>query len=234
MELFLRMTEIVDLLFSEGETETFTCNKEDLEKSAAMWLPKEDPRGVTAPSRAGNDERVWGLGFRVDPKSRAGRGGDDDDDMFGEGQAAEEKRSADEPVPIEGTVGQPLMSDREGQAGDPKEALGEDPSADYSSWPVKEIARFLKENAVDATVIVEKGELVSLALETEARLRREAREALGSTSTPNNPPPHGFVLDPTSGFYHNAASQMYFDGESGAFWDGSQWLSHDGKSYVPL
>ncbi len=32
---------------------------------------------------------------------------------------------------------------------------------DYSSWPVKELARFLKERGVDPAGIVEKAELVS-------------------------------------------------------------------------
>ena len=216
MELFLRMTEIVDLLFSEGETEIFTSDKGELEKSAAMWLPKPKADSV-APSKYG--------------KEKIAIAGDDndDDDMFGDGdgQAKKEKGSVVDGIQlIKGAALQPQAASK---------TSDEAPGTDYSSWPVKEVVRFLKENGVDASGIVEKGELVDLAHETERRLREEADEALkGSAEAPANPPPAGFVYDPSSRFYHNVESQMYFDGASGAFWDGTQWLSHDGKSYVPL
>ena len=36
---------------------------------------------------------------------------------------------------------------------------------DYASWPVKELARFLKERGIDPTGIVEKAELVAKVIE---------------------------------------------------------------------
>lgn len=211
MDLFLRMTEIVDVLFSEGETEVFTCDKEELEKSASMWLPKvaASTAATQARSRAQDD--------------------DGDDDMFGD----EDGQAKDETC----VINKPEVKEEAEPPGISGHTAGDVPGTDYSSWPVKEISRFLKENGVDPSGIVEKGELVSLAQKTEKMMRKEAEEALKTsqlnTTAPNVPPP-GYVFHPESGFYHNAESQMYFDSNSGAFWDGSRWLAFDGKAYVPL
>ena len=48
-------------------------------------------------------------------------------------------------------------------AAQPRRAVQEADRVDYSSWPVKELRRFLTERGVDPSSIVEKNDLVSQA-----------------------------------------------------------------------
>eukprot|EP00798_Chlamydomonas_sp_ICE-L_P009846 gene9846-7733_t len=45
---FERMTEVADQLLVEGEADVYSTSKEELEKSAAMWLPKSTPASAPA------------------------------------------------------------------------------------------------------------------------------------------------------------------------------------------
>lgn len=185
-KLIDRFTEITDRLFAEGETDVYSTTREELERSAAMWLPKQQL--AAAP---GAPFVVSGAPHQQ-PAASAGAGGghdDNDDDMFAEedlGPAptavpaaaapdaalhtaapGDNGRSVGTAAPSEATAAPAAAS---GPAGD---AQDQQPATDFSSWPIREIVRFLKENGVDAAGIVEKGDLVSQAVEVERQVRVE-------------------------------------------------------------
>lgn len=161
--VFQRMAEIADRLVGEGELDVFTETKEDFERFAAMWMPK----GAT-PKAAQTTGTSQG-----DTTAGAAAGDDDADDMFadddeeGGAKAAKQKETA----PAAPTKGQQQQADVEhseqqaavGHAAgvgsnQPVQAssaaataadadaskVPADDATDYSSWPVKELKRFLQ------------------------------------------------------------------------------------------
>ena len=97
----LRFTEIVDRLFGEGETDIYTTTKEELERSAAMWLPKAPLAAAAVAVGTGGPAggASLGNGGRNAAASGAVRKADDDgdDDMFAEDDAAAAAVSAPKP-----------------------------------------------------------------------------------------------------------------------------------------
>ena len=185
-KLIDRFTEITDRLFAEGETDVYTTTKEELERSAAMWLPKQQQQAATGPppSRVG------------DAPGGQPAAGDEDDDMFAEEEEARRQPAAS---------GAPATASHASVSADGRPSGTPDvsaatiaasgtgvasagagsvvarqppPTTDFSSWPVRELVRFLKENGVDATGIVEKGDLVSRAAEVERQVCDPVRGSL--------------------------------------------------------
>ena len=183
-QLFDRFTEITDQLFAEGETDMYATTREELERSAAMWLPKQPPAAAASGPSSGAAAGIPGV------PAAAAAGDDGDDDMFGE---AEEPASAGTSSIGAGasTSAPPASSAASHQTGPdpaaaaashlarPSAAILSEPRAvprtDFSAWPIRELVRFLSENGVDAAGIVEKGELVTRAGEVELQVSAEGR-----------------------------------------------------------
>ncbi|WIA19510.1 hypothetical protein OEZ85_004121 [Tetradesmus obliquus] len=206
---FAKLTELADLLLNAGgEMDVYSHRKEQLQRWADAVLPQTN---VLA-------------------------GVDDDDDMF----ASEEEQDAKKQPAAAATASQQQLSRQVGQQQQPQQqvaaasraapdstaaasaasttaAPAAAPAAaavDYSSWPVKELRRFLSERGMDSSSIVEKQELVAMV----------AKAAESSAAVA---PPPGYRFDPSSGFYHSSESGMYWDASSGGFYSEGKWYSYD-------
>ncbi len=95
-------------------------------------------------------------------------------------------------------------------------------TADYSTWPIKELRRFLQERGHDVTGTVEKADLVSQV--TAAAASGPEGESIDA--------PAGFQYDPVSGYYSNSETGMFWDSGSGAFCDASsgKWYTLDSST----
>ena len=118
-ELFTRIMGIADQLVEEGEMDVYEGTKEDFDKFAAMWLPKQKPQQA---QQGGGSART---------------AGDDDDDMF----------ASDDGEGKNGAVGAGVAeggSAEGGKGGAAAHGKKEEDPSDYANWPVKELQRFLK------------------------------------------------------------------------------------------
>jgi hypothetical protein len=157
---FTRLTELADLLLNAGgELGIYSQRKEQLERFAKAVLPETD---VLAGDDGGDDMF----------------GDDDDDDVFpkksdgtSEGKSGAAAVAANESDSSGITAAAAGGSSTAANGGAPQAAAAaaaagtaaaaEAEGVDYSSWPVKELRRFLKERGVDSSSIVEKGDLVN-------------------------------------------------------------------------
>ena len=98
-----------------------------------------------------------------------------------------------------------------------QEAKSSEEAINYSSWPIKELRRFLQERGHDVTGIVEKADLVS----------QVTAAAASGPEGPSTDAPAGFQFDPASGYFRSPESGMFWDSNSGAYCDASS-----GKWYV--
>lgn len=119
--VFARITEIAAQLVDEGEMDVYDSTREDFASFAAMWLPKQPAAGAGA-----------GVGAAAAKASVE----DDDDDMFAEEDS--KPAAAKQDSAAEGVI--------TGQAGDSgvMTAAGTAESSEFSSWPVKELKRYLQ------------------------------------------------------------------------------------------
>ena len=86
---------------------------------------------------------------------------------------------------------------------------------DFSSWPVKDLKKFLEDKGIDSHMYVEKAELVAEA----------ARAAcLGQRS---HPVPLGYSYDAESGYWYSSEQSMYFDQASGLYYRNERWYAWD-------
>ncbi|GAX85211.1 hypothetical protein CEUSTIGMA_g12631.t1 [Chlamydomonas eustigma] len=298
-ELLDKFTEITDRLFAEGETEIYAATKEELVRSAIMWLPQQkvapsltnDNPAAVASAAAGivNDLGSFSAGTAVvsqavDDHAAGGGEGDDDDDMFAEedasaaaaasskvqnlvvvsnahyeqsgdvGEAGDDKQGhegktmqlkphgSDNVVQDEEKVRSDRSATDAEQSGNSKsreQQASVVPTTDFDSWPIKEIKRYLSENGVSVSNIVEKGDLVSRARLLEAQQVEAAAGALqqpGYVASVGEIVPEGFVFDEGSGYWLNSVSGMYYDNITGSYFDGTSWSRYDAVSgnYVPV
>lgn len=126
---FMRMVEIADLLVEEGEMDVYDATKEDLERSAAMWLPKQ----AVQAAGAGAGAAAGGSGAA----GKAAAAADDDDDMFASEDAADDKAAK---AGAGAQAGAGAAGAKQGEAA----AVEAGDGTDYASWPVKELKRFLQ------------------------------------------------------------------------------------------
>lgn len=87
---------------------------------------------------------------------------------------------------------------------------------DFSSWPISELKRFLKERGEHTEGVIEKDDLVKKA--TEVASKGPEGDLAGA--------PEGFVYDPTSGYFYSSDSGMYYDTATG-----SSYVISTGKWY---
>uniref|UniRef100_A0A7S2VV17 OCRE domain-containing protein n=1 Tax=Chlamydomonas chlamydogama TaxID=225041 RepID=A0A7S2VV17_9CHLO len=238
--LFSRLTEIADQLVAEGEMDVYTATKEELERSAAIWLPKQP---AAQPPVVGSGPGPTGA-----VAAAAGAADDDDDDdMFAEqdqkpsaaaaAQAPAATAAAAPTAPAvaaaaaaapaaasAGSVPQAAPSASQPQ---PQSQQQQQQGTDFSSWPIKELKRYLQEHGVDPSRFVEKSDLAARAGEVEAAA---AAESAAQAAVFSAPP--GYVFDPSTGYFQNAETGLYFDGNTGAYYNGStgQWLHYDPSS----
>mmetsp|Transcript_2182 Transcript_2182/g.5752 ORF Transcript_2182/g.5752 Transcript_2182/m.5752 type:complete len:405 (+) Transcript_2182:93-1307(+) len=162
LALFERLTELVDMLFAEGETDIFTTTQRELQRSAEMWLPKPAEAGPSA-----------GVGAPAAAESKGGAD-DDDDDMFAEADVASRPFAAKAEsggakhernlAPGSPDTGQTAVkSAAPTQLTASVSAPATVQQTNFESWPIKELKRFLEENGVETGGIVEKCDLVSRA-----------------------------------------------------------------------
>lgn len=207
---FNRLTEAAMKLMDAGENDVYTQTKEYFERAAAVYIDVDGP----GPS---------GGGLLAGGPSKAAYE-DADEDMFA---SDDEKKEGKQGVPVQQAAAaaeaaaQPAAPATAAQAGAPPPAAAPKPAAaaaadetDYSSWPVKELRRFLTERGVDADGFVEKADLI-------ARVKEVAAQG------PEGEAPAGYVFDPATGYFLNAETGMYWDAATGGFCSNGKWFSWD-------
>eukprot|EP00892_Ulva_mutabilis_P002562 jgi/Ulvmu1/12306/UM088_0026.1 len=112
--------------------------------------------------------------------------------------------TAEDAAAADNTAGTPAA------AANPVDASGTSPEQDYSSWPVSELKRVLREANVDTSGATEKSDLVSKMHDLDKQ--RAAKVT-----------PAGFVLDPGSGYYYNVETGWYYHAESQCYYRGGKW-----------
>jgi CD2 antigen cytoplasmic tail-binding protein 2 len=160
---FTRLTELADLLLNAGgELGIYSQRKEQLERFAKAVLPETD---ILAGDDGGDD--MFGDDDDIIPKKSEGKDaaaaaeGGESTAMRAPAAAAAaggSSTAANGAAAAAAAAGSAAQAEA-GAAGDA--AAAEAAVVDYSSWPVKELRRFLTERGVDSSSIVEKGELVN-------------------------------------------------------------------------
>jgi len=200
-EQFDQLTEASSALVNSGEIEVYGQDKEYFERCAAVYIDiDERPSNLLA----------QGVGTAAYE--------DAEEDMFADEEEEEEK---DVTVKEE----EKKKKETEMVVAAVQENEKEEDKTDYSSWPIKELRRFLEERGVDPSGIVEKGELVAKVLEASTRgnkgsLGKAAAAAVHAQA------PAGYAFDPSSGMWHSAESGMFWDSNTGGFYNPA-----DGKWY---
>ena len=97
--------------------------------------------------------------------------------------------------------------------------------ADYSSWPIKELHRFLQERGQDAAGIVDKSDLV-------AKVREVASRGPEGADDPALQVPRGYSYDAGTGYYYSPETSMYYDASSGGFFSSQsqKWYAFSAES----
>lgn len=262
-EAFQLLTGLADELLAEGEMDVYSDTREQLERSARMWLPAASVPSTAIQNGGSVQQRqsvgVPGIGAApaVETlKHLAAAAGDSDDDMFGDSDKEEQDEGAKHaqhavgagPGPGSATTaagtdagametdlpGKSVAASSEGAAqrgaGYASTSTGAHSTSkaaaadtvDYSSWPIKELRRFLEERKVPTTGLVEKSDLVAKVEEAVAAM------STGTTTDPFSAPP-GYVFDPASGYFHSMEAGMYYDPNSGGYCQAStgQWYTLD-------
>ena len=196
-EQFYKLTEASSALIDSGETEVYGQDKSYFERCAAVYIDiDEGPSQLLA----------QGVGKEAYE--------DADEDMFadeeetGAGEKGEEKEKG---KAVAGTASAVVVEEKKD-------------TTEYSSWPIKELRRFLQERGVDPTGIVEKGELVQKVKEAAAVAAATGKNGGGGSGLTA---PAGYSFDPGSGMWHSPESGMYWDSTSGGFYNPSdeKWYS---------
>jgi len=182
-EKFNQLTEIVDTLLEAGEMDIYRETKHILEREAAIYK---------RPSFLDRDDGSGGGGMFADDS--------EDEDVKPAKRPASEAAKGAATSSAAGTA-------PSGPGGSSSDAT------DYSSWPVKELQRFLRERGQDPTGAVEKSDLVA--------------QVKAAASVPS-----GYVFHAESGYYWGAADSMYYHAETGHYYNpvSSEWCYWDGAS----
>ncbi|PSC74352.1 CD2 antigen cytoplasmic tail-binding 2 [Micractinium conductrix] len=195
---FQRLTEAAMKLMDAGENDVYSQTKDYFELAASVYIDLPGPSKLGAgPSKAAYED--------ADEDMFAS---DEEKEKEGGGAAAAPAAPAAAAPPAAAAAPPPLRP-----AAPPAPAKVED-QTDYSSWPIKELRRFLSERGVDGAGIVEKAELIAKVKEVAAR------PAEGEA-------PAGYSFDPASGLFHSAESGMYWDASTGGFFNNGKWYSWD-------
>ncbi|KAL4436141.1 hypothetical protein ABPG77_005589 [Micractinium sp. CCAP 211/92] len=204
-EQFNRLTEAAMKLMDAGENDVYTQTKEYFERAAAVYID------VDGPGPSG--------GLLAGGASKAAYE-DADEDMFAsddekkEDQNGASAQQAAEPAEPAAPAATPKAGPLPPAAAPKPAAAAAADETDYSSWPVKELRRFLTERGVDAAGFVEKADLV-------AKVREVAAQG------PEGEAPAGYVFDAATGYYLNSETGMYWDAATGGFCSGGTWYSWD-------
>lgn len=207
-ELFNKLTAAAMKLMDAGENDVYSQKKEYFERAASVYIDADEagpPGGALAagPSKAAYE--------------------DADEDMFGSDDEGKEaaKPQQQAAAPAAAAAAGPVGAGAPPAPGGPPRAVAPQPASapaadetDYSSWPVKELRRFLTERGVEAGNIVEKGELIAKVKEAAAQ-------------GPEGEAPAGYTFDHASGYFYSAESSMFWDPSSGGFYNGGKWYSWD-------
>eukprot|EP00210_Caulerpa_lentillifera_P008249 g7874.t1 len=180
MKDFEALTEAADALLSNGDTDAYSKRKEEFAHELESLRRQSS----------------------FDPS----------DDMFASGSDTAEEETNN----IQVKTNQSVMADQETTKRmklDLPERSGNSSGANsqtnFESWPIAELKRFLGENKVDWTGILEKEELVQKAKEVN----------VNSTSYEAFQAPEGYVYDPSSGYFYSSEHEMYYDGPTRCFYN---------------
>jgi len=156
---FTRLTELADLLLNAGgELGIYSNKKEQLERFANAVLPQTDLLAAAGGADDADDMFADEDNVKTDKKNdvsnkaaapAGGGGGGGSSKAAAVPQAANGSSTAAAVTP---PAAPPPAAAAAAAAGD---------GVDYSSWPVKELRRFLTERGADSSNIVEKGDLVA-------------------------------------------------------------------------
>ncbi|KAK9806523.1 hypothetical protein WJX73_006788 [Symbiochloris irregularis] len=104
-------------------------------------------------------------------------------------------------------------------------AVQESSQVDYSSWPIKELRRFLQERGQDAAGIVDKSDLV-------AKVKEVASRGPEGADDPALQVPQGYSYDAGTGYYYSPESSLYYDASSGGFYSSQaqKWYAFNAES----
>jgi hypothetical protein len=158
---FTRLTELADLLLNAGgELGIYSNKKEQLERFAKAVLPETD---LLAPPAGGDDgDDMFADEDDVILTKSEAKGGEKSESAPGASAAAAAWAAAGAAAAAgNGSEAAAAQQAPAAAAAAAAPAAPEADAVDYSSWPVKELRRFLTERGVDSSSIVEKGDLVS-------------------------------------------------------------------------
>ncbi|PRW60637.1 CD2 antigen cytoplasmic tail-binding 2 [Chlorella sorokiniana] len=200
-EQFNKLTEVAMQLMDAGEADVYTQNKEYFERAAAVYIDLPGPSKVL--------------------EGGAGKAAyeDADEDMFAEDDDKPKEPAAAAPAaaaPAAAPAAAAPAAAAPPRAAAPARQQQAD-ETDYSSWPVKELRRFLTERGVDSAGIIEKDDLIAKVKEVAA-------------SGPEGEAPAGYTFDAATGYWHSPETGMYWDASSGGFYNpaDTKWYSWDG------
>ncbi|KAI7844013.1 hypothetical protein COHA_002550 [Chlorella ohadii] len=194
-EQFNKLTEVAMQLMDAGEADVYTQNKEYFERAAAVYIDLPGPSTV-----------MEGAGTAAYE--------DADEDMFAddEDKPKEQAAAPSAAAPAAAAAAAPAAPPRAAAPAKQQQA----DETDYSSWPVKELRRFLTERGVDSAGIIEKDDLIAKVKEVAA-------------AGPEGEAPAGYSFDAATGYWRSADTGMYWDASSGGFYNpvDSKWYSWD-------
>ncbi|KAI3429814.1 hypothetical protein D9Q98_010127 [Chlorella vulgaris] len=214
-EQFNKLTEAAMQLMDAGENDVYSQNKEYFERAAAVYIDlpgsSKVPEGPSTAAYEEADEDMFASDEeRKEPQAAAAAAA---------GAAAAVGAGSGTVQQLAPSAGGPPAAGGPPQAasGPPAKAAAAD-ATDYSSWPVKELRRFLAERGVDGAGIVDKTDLV-------AKVKQAA------AAGPEGAAPEGYIFDAATGYYLSADTGMYWDPASGGFYNGGdgKWYSWDGE-----
>lgn len=246
------LTELAHRLLNEGETDVYSDVREDFLHAAELYMP---PAAAAA--------AATGATFTAAATGGGGGGGGDmfaddgDDDMFGaDDNSLDKAAAAKQPPPQQPASGDSAVAAAEAAAAAPgaapppaaaAAAAATEPSTsapsaaaaaaadDFASWPIKELKRYLTENGVDVSGMVEKGEMVARAREAAARgpLVNGGGAAPSPANAASVPPGYDFH-DPSTGYYWSSAAGMYFDPSTSGYYQPSmqKWFVFKDGTFV--
>lgn len=202
------LTDVANALMDAGDIDVYTQDREHFKTAASVYIDVDE-----------DDDEKGGKGGGVvggtAPYEEA------DDDMFADDDGDEDMTKKKE---------------QEAEAAPTANVGRQEENVDYASWPVKELRKFLIDRSQDATMLLEKSELVAAVEKLGSCCNSAAgTAAVGSVKARQAVQvPVGFAYDPSSGYWCNNETGMYFDPGSGYYFHNEKWYRWDGQQYVEI
>lgn len=231
-EKFNQLTEAASALLDAGEMEVYTRDKSYFQRAAAVYIDDDD------------DDDDMGIDLNGTGSGHGGQKAEKSSNFLSHGLAASvyddvneaDDMFADEEQNCDGDEHVTMARDLVAGVGTalPKKTdtdVGE--KIEYASWSIKDLRKYLIDNNVDVSSIVEKSELVEKA--KTAAISISSSKTNDDTNVAKMQAPYGYSFDPGSGLWKSEETGMFWDQSSGAFFNSSdqKWYTYDGdKGWV--